>query len=102
MAIDLHPEGFRLPLECIGGGLAVVVGDDDAAHRDPPVCEGVHEAQDLLVVADPDILADLVADDILSVDHDDGLGPVAELLQHADLAVRHESRKDPGSMVVVE
>ena len=100
--VDLQAQGLGLLLEGVRGGLPVVLGDDQPAHAYSPVVEGVHEPEDLLVVADADVLADLVPDDVLSVDDDDRLGLAAELHQHAYLAVRHEPGKDPGCVVVVE
>ena len=64
--------------------------------------EGVHEPQCLHVVADPEVLADLVVDYVLGADCDYRLGLVPELHQHPDLAVRHEAGKRPGCVVVVE
>ena len=100
--VHLQAQGLGLLLEGVRGGLPVVLGDDQPAHAYAPVVEGVHEPEDLLVVADTDVLADLVPDDVLGVDDDDRLGLAAELHQHADLAVRHEPGKDPGCVVVVE
>ena len=100
--VDLQAEGLRLLLERIRGGLAVVVGDHEPAYPYAPVVEGVDQPQDLLVVPHADVLADLVPDDVLGVDDDDGLCLAPELHQHADLAVRHEPGQDPGCMVVVE
>ena len=102
VAVDAEAQVLGLPLEGVGGRLPVVLGDDQAAHADAAVGEGVHQPQDLLVVSDADVLADLVLDDVLGVDDDDGLRLTAELHQHADLAVRHEPGQDPGRVVVVE
>ena len=102
MPVDLQAQRLGLLLEGVRGGLSVVLRDDEAAYADPPVVERVDEPQDLLVVADADVLADLVPHDVLGVDDDDCLGLAAELHEHADLAVRHEPGQDPGRVVVVE
>jgi len=102
VAVHLEAQGLGLPLELVGGSLPVVAGDDYPAHRDPPVVEGVHQPEGLHVVSDAEVLADLVVDYVLGADRYYRLGLVPELHEHPDLAVRHESRKHPGRMVVVE
>ena len=102
MHVDLESEGLGHGLELVRGGLSGVLGDDQAADLYPPVEEGVHQPEDLQIVSYADVLADLVLDDVVGVYDDDGLGIVAQLHEHPDLAVRVEPGEYAGCVVVVE
>ena len=78
------------------------MSDDQTADVDPSVGEHVHEPENLRIVSDAEILAYLLLDDILSIDHNYGLSVLTELHQHPDLTVRHESGKNTGCVIIIE
>ncbi len=55
---DAHP--FQACAVCIGTGLTVIMGDDDAAHEEAAFHELVPEAEDIHVISDAEVAADLV------------------------------------------
>lgn len=103
MPVDLDAEPFQFPLE--RRGLTVVVrpvGDDHAPDVEAIGAEGVDVAQHVVLVGDPEIGADLVAEEILGVDHHHDLHLVGEAGQHHDLVVRGETRQYTGGVHVVD
>ena len=97
-----HPEGLQPVAKGIGGGLALVLGDDHAAHIQPDGPEGIDQAQHLLVVGDAQVAPDLVFLQVTGVHRDDDLRLVLELEQHTHLAVRRKARQHPGGVEVIE
>ncbi len=102
MAVDLQAQGLGLLLQLVGGRLSCILGDDQTADVYAAVGEGIDEPEHLGVVSDPDVLADLVLDDVLGVDDDDGLRLGAEFHEHPDLGIGHETGEDAGCVVVIE
>ena len=102
VAVDAQAERFELLLIGDGGRLARKAGQNDAAHIQTVRCEGIHEAQQIHVVGDAQVAADLVLLNIGRVDDDHDLHLVAQGLQHCDLGVGSKARQHPGSVVIVE
>ena len=102
VAVDLDAQLLQAGLEGVGGGLAGVLGDHDAAHIQAAGAENVDQAQYVHVIGDAQIAAHLVFLDVGGVDDDDDLRVVLELLQHPDLAVGGEAGQHPGGVIVVK
>ena len=83
-------------------GLVGVLRDDDAAHVEAQALEDVHEAQDLVVVGDAQVAADLALLDVVGVDGDDDLHLIYQALEHGDLGIGLEAGEHAAGMVVVE
>ena len=101
MAVYPDPHFFQLCLKLEDGRLVGVVGDDYASHIEPPVRKGVDEPQNVHIVGDAQIVADLVFRDI-GADGNDDLRLIGKLHQHPQLTVGLKARKHPGGMVVVK
>lgn len=100
--VGFDAEAFEAHTEVIGGALAVVVGDHDGADFETAVDEGVAQAQDVLVVGDAEVGANLVFDDVLGADYDDDFNLVADFAEHAQLGVGLEAGQHAAGVVVVE
>ena len=83
VAVDAYADFFQLALEEIGCLLSGVLGDDDTADIEPPVREGLNQAEHIHIVGDAEIVTYLVLLDVGGIDGDDDLGLVGELHQHA-------------------
>ena len=102
VAVGAHAHGVEARAEDVGGGLAGVARHDDGAHKEAHALEDVDEAQDVLVVGDAQVAADLAALDVVGVDGNDDLHVVLEALQHADLLVRGKAGQDARGVHVIE
>ena len=102
VAVYTDPHFFQLCLKLEDGRLVGVVGDDYASHIEPPVRKGVDEPQNVHIVGDAQIVADLVFRDIGGADGNDDLRLIGKLHQHPQLTVGLKTRKHPGGMVVVK
>ena len=102
VVVGLDAHLFELRLVRLGAGLAVEVGDHDAADEKAPADELCAQAQDIHVVGDAVVGAHLVLLDVVGTDDDDDLGAVAQLLEHPQLAVQLESGQNPAGVIVVE
>ena len=103
VAVDPDAQALELVLE--GPGPRIVVGpagDDDAAHVQPVVAEGVDVPQHLVLVAGAQVGADLVAGQVPGGDGHDDLDLVRQGGQHDDLVVGGEAGEDPGGVHVVD
>ena len=97
-----HAHGGEARAEGVGGGLAGVARDHDGAHEEAHALEDVDEAQDVLVVGDAQVAADLAGLDVVGVDGHDDLHVVLEALEHAYLLVRGKAGQDARGVHVVE
>lgn len=102
VVVGLDAHLLELRLVRLGAGLAVEVGDHDAADEKAPADELCAQSQDIHVVGDAVVGAHLVLLDVVGTDDDDDLGTVAQLLEHPQLAVRLESGQNPAGVIVVE
>ena len=102
VAVDLQAQGLELFLVRNSGGLVGEAGQNDASDVETVACEGVHKAEQILVIGDAEIAADLVLLDVGRVDRDDDFGLVLELAEHCDLGVGLEAGKHAGRMIVVK
>ena len=100
--IDAHVHGLQPLAEHVGGLLAAVVRDADAAHVEADGAEGVYEPQRVLVVGDAEVPAALAALHVVGRDDYHYLRLVLHLEEHAHLAVRLEARQHARGVVVVE
>ena len=102
--VQVNPDAQLLQagLKEFGGVLAGKLGDDYAAHVEPFLGKIVDEAQNVCVVGDSQIPADLIFLDIPSADDDDDLSLVGQLHEHLQLAVRGKSRQNPRGVKIVE
>ena len=93
----------RQPLdEGVRRRLTGVLGDDHGANIKAQAPENIHEPQHVLIVADAQVAPDLLLLDVSGADDHHDLHVVPDGGQHADLAVRLESRQHPGGVVIVE
>ena len=103
MPVDLDAEPFQFPFE--RSGLTVVVGpvrDDYAPDVEAVGTEGIDMAQYVVLVRDSEVGTDLVAGEVLGVDHHYDLHIVGEAGQHHDLVVGGETRQHPGCVHVID
>ena len=102
VTVDGDAQRLELALEVLG--LAVVIsplGHDDAAHVETVAAEGVDVTQQVVLVGDAQVRADLVAGEVLGVDRHDDLDLVGQLGEHDDLVVRGEARQHARGVHVV-
>ena len=76
--------------------------DHHVLHQEPALPEHVHEAQDVVLVRDAQVGADLVPLEVLGVEAHQDLGLVLDAVEHRDLVVRGEAGQDAGGVQVVE
>ena len=100
--VDPDAVFFQMILEEERAVLALEMGDDDGADVEAALAELVHEAEDVGVVGDAEVAADLVVLDVDGGDHDHDLGLVAKLGEHAELGVGLEAGKYAGCVIVIE
>ena len=100
--IDLDIHSLQALAVSFGAGLAVEVGYDDAVDAEPLSDELVPETDDVHIVGDAQVVADLVLLDVNGADHYYDFGIVLHLKQHLELAIRLESREDTACVIVVE
>ena len=93
---------LQLGLELFRAVLALVMGDDHAAHVQAPALEFVPQPQDIHVVGDSQVAADLVLLYVGGADDDDYLCVVGKLHQHGELRVGPETGQHPGRVVIIE
>ena len=102
VVIDLDAHALEALAVGVGAALAVVVGDDDAVDAEVAGDEFVAEAEDVYVVGDAEVVADLVFLDVHRTDDDDDLEVVLQCVEHFEFAVRLEPGEHPAGVVVVE
>ena len=102
MAVNADAKVFQTGAELINDILTGVAGDYDTSHIETLVAEFLDQAQNIYVVGDAKVMADLVFLNISSVDGDDDLCLISKLEKHLEFAVRCKSRKYAGSVVVIE
>ena len=79
-----------------------VLRDAHAADIEAQRAERVDQSQAVVIVGDAEVAAHLVFLNVVRVDRDDDLHIVAQLLEHADLAVGLEAGKHARGVVVVK
>ena len=102
VTVVLHAERIEALQKGIGGGLAGILRDHDAADIQPQRAESVHQTQAVVVVADTEVTAQLVLFNVVRADRDHDLHIVAQLLEHADLAVGLKTGQHTRGMKVVK
>ena len=100
--VDLHAQRLQLALERLGGLLARVLRDDDAADIESDGTERVDQAHDVQIVGDAEIAPALVHFNVGCVDGNDDLRLLLELQQHLHLAVRLEAGQDARGVIIVK
>ena len=87
--------------ELLGGKLAGIARDDDAAHQKPQRLQVVDELQRVVGVGDAEVRAHLLVFDVAGIDREDDLGLVLERLQEPQLDVGVVAGEAPGGVEVV-
>ena len=64
--------------------------------------EGVNQAENIHIVGDAEVAADLLFDDVICIDCDNNLRVILQLTKHPDLTVRLKARKHARCMEIVE
>ena len=77
------PKHLQARTEGVGGRLTGILRDHDRGDREPVAAEDIGQAQDILVVGDPEVPAGLALLDMVRVDGEDNLNIVRDGLQHA-------------------
>ena len=102
VVIDLDAHAFQaLPIG-FSAGLAVEVRDYHAVDAEAAGHEFVPEAEDIDIVGDAEVAADLVLLDVHGADDDDDFRIILHFHQHFQLAVRLEARQDAAGVEIVE
>ena len=102
VAVGGHSHALQALAEGVGAALAVVVCDYHRVDRESAADEGLAQTEHIHIVGYAQILAYFVFLDVACGNHDDYLGLVGQLPEHAQLAVRLEARKHAAGVVVVE
>ena len=102
MPVHLDAQLFQTVLEQDRAFLAAELGNDDAAYIEAVLAVYAHQPEHIGVIGDSKIPTYLILLNIFRTYYNDNLGLVGKLLEHPKLAVRLESRKNPGSMVIIE
>ena len=102
VAIGPNTHVLQLGTEHIRSALAAVLGDHHAAHIQALVLEFLNQAQNIHIIGDSQVLANLVLFDIRRVDGDDDFCLIRQLQEHAQFAVRREAGKNTGGVVVIK
>ncbi len=102
MAIDLHSESVQAFLELLGRRLSRIMCDDHTADKESDAGKRVDQTKDVLVISDTQISSAFILLDRVRADDQNDLGLVLELQEHLYLAVRLETRKHAGGMIIVE
>ncbi len=100
--IALYTGAGKTFAEIVGSALAVIMGNDHAAHHKTTVRESLAQTQHILIVSDAEIGADLVLHNVLGTDDYHYLYLVAKLGKHAQLRIGPEAWQHPAGMVVVK
>ena len=101
VVVGLDAQVLQLQTVCVSTALTVVVGDDHGIHGEPAFLEFVPEAQYIHIVGYAQVLTHLVLLYVQGADHNHDFRPVAELLEHLELAVGLETREYAARVVVV-
>ena len=102
MIVGLDAHAFETLAVGSGGGLAAVVGNDDAGDQEAALHEDLAQAQHVLVVGDAEVAAFLILLDVHGADDDDDFGIVFQLGEHLQLTVGLEAGQHTTGVVVVE
>ena len=102
MAVYFDAKMFKLRLKDICGWLPGVASDDHAAYVQALVTVFLDETQNVGIVSDAKVVANLVFFNVSRVDGDDDFGLIGQLQKHFQLTVWCEARQNAGSMVVVK
>ena len=102
MAVHLHAQGLQLPLIGDGALLSLISCQNHAAHKEAVAAEGVDQTQNIHVIGDAQVSADLVLLNVIGIDDQDDLHVLPNLDQHVDLRIGPESRKNPGGVIVIK
>ena len=102
MAIHLDPKALQPLLESIRRALPLVARDNHAAHIKPNGAERIRQPQNIRIIGDAEIAADLVFLNIRRIDDENDLRLILELKQHLNFAIRRKARQNSGSMVIVK
>ena len=102
VTVGLNAEPLKPLTISIGRTLPVVAGDDHRANHEPPVCKLIAKAEHILIISDAKIRANFVLLDVFSTDDKHNLNAVAELLEHAELAVGLEAWQDTRGVIIIK
>ena len=86
----------------VGAGLSIVMGDDDRIDKEASGLEFSPEPENVHVIGDSKVAADLALLYVDCADDNDYLAAVAQGFEHMELAVGLESRQHPACMIIIE
>ena len=102
VAVHADSHVLQLVLKQIRAGLPGIMCDDHASHIQALIRKRLDEAEDINVIGDPEIRADLIFFNIRSADDYHNLRLIGELQKHRKLAVRRKARKDARCVIIVK
>ena len=97
---DAHP--FKPVAVGVGAGLSIVMGDDDRIDQEASGLEFSPEPENVHVIGDSKVAADLALLYVDCADDNDYLAAVAQGFEHMELAVGLESRQHPACVIIIE
>ena len=102
MAVSLDALALQTLFEGDGGRLTIIMSDDNRTHHETTVLELTSKAQHVLIVCNAQVGTLLVLLYIGCTNHDNNLDAIADFLEHAQFAVRLETRQNSAGMMIVK
>ena len=102
MQINLYAEIRELLLKHIGTVLTCVLRHHNAADEKPHSAECVNQADNIVIICNPEVAAHFVFLNIGGIDCDNDFSAFGKVKQHSDFTVGAEARKHARRMIIVE
>ena len=102
MAVSLDALALQTLFEGDGCRLTIIMSDDNRPHHETTVLELTTKAQHVLIVSNAQVGTLLVLLYIGCTNHDNNLDAIADFLEHAQFAVRLETRQNSAGMMIVK
>ena len=102
MDVGDNTQAFEALAESIGTGLTVVVGYYHRPDQKAAALELFPQTQDVHIIGDTQVTANLVLFNVNGTDHYHNLGIIAELLQHTQFTVWLETGEHAAGVMVIE
>ena len=102
MEVNFDAEFCKAVLKENSTFLSGVACDAYTSYIETALCKSIDQTKYILIVSDSEVTAHFVLINIRGTDDNDNLSLVAELHEHAELAVRLKSWKNTGCMVIIK
>ena len=102
--MEIHAYALTLEAQAVvvSRALTGIMGNHHRRNEESALDERLAQAQDVLIVGNAQVLAHLVALDVVSRKDDHDLQQVAQLRKHAQFAIRQESGQHTAGVQIVE